>query len=433
MSLTASTECLMTGDALRPAHNAQQNGISLKVASTWSNVPPGPPNPILAVGDAFRACTSPLKMNLGVGAYRDEEGKPFVLPSVRKAEAAVVAAKYDKEYLGTTGLPEFTKAAALLAYGLDSVPLQEGRIATCQTISGTGAIKLGGDFLQKFYPHHKVIYVPTPTWGCHIPMFQESGFEVKQYRYYDKETVALDFTGMLDDIRNAPHHSIILLHPCAHNPTGVDPTSEQWQHITDIIKEKSHLTFFDMAYQGFASGDVDRDAGAPRYFVSQGLDILLAQSFSKNMGLYGERAGLFSVVCSSSKEKIKIESQLELMVRHTYLNPPVHGARIASTILNDPELYKQWLSEVKLMADRIIGMRTALYDNLVNELGSQRNWGHIKSQVGMFCYTGISPEQVEQITQKHYVFMTKDGRISMAGVTSQNVKHLAQALHDVTQ
>ncbi|POW10856.1 hypothetical protein PSTT_05789 [Puccinia striiformis] len=426
MSLTASTECLMTGDALRPAHNAQQNGISLKVASTWSNVPPGPPNPILGstrnlqglasianashqsrmanianpVGDAFRACTSPLKMNLGVGAYRDEEGKPFVLPSVRKAEAAVVAAKYDKEYLGTTGLPEFTKAAALLAYGLDSVPLQEGRIATCQTISGTGAIKLGGDFLQKFYPHHKVIYVPTPTWGCHIPMFQESGFEVKQYRYYDKETVALDFTGMLDDIRNAPHHSIILLHPCAHNPTGVDPTSEQWQHITDIIKEKSHLTFFDMAYQGFASGDVDRDAGAPRYFVSQGLDILLAQSFSKNMGLYGERAGLFSVVCSSSKEKIKIESQL---------------------------------SEVKLMADRIIGMRTALYDNLVNELGSQRNWGHIKSQVGMFCYTGISPEQVEQITQKHYVFMTKDGRISMAGVTSQNVKHLAQALHDVTQ
>ncbi|KAI9625194.1 hypothetical protein KEM48_008514 [Puccinia striiformis f. sp. tritici PST-130] len=352
MSLTASTECLMTGDALRPAHNAQQNGISLKVASTWSNVPPGPPNPILAVGDAFRACTSPLKMNLGVGAYRDEEGKPFVLPSVRKAEAAVVAAKYDKEYLGTTGLPEFTKAAALLAYGLDSVPLQEGRIATCQTISGTGAIKLGGDFLQKFYPHHK------------------SGFEVKQYRYYDKETVALDFTGMLDDIRNAPHHSIILLHPCAHNPTGVDPTSEQWQHITDIIK-----------FEG----------------------------------------------------KIKIESQLELMVRHTYLNPPVHGARIASTILNDPELYKQWLSEVKLMADRIIGMRTALYDNLVNELGSQRNWGHIKSQVGMFCYTGISPEQVEQITQKHYVFMTKDGRISMAGVTSQNVKHLAQALHDVTQ
>ncbi|KAA1139023.1 aspartate transaminase aat1 [Puccinia graminis f. sp. tritici] len=331
----------------------------LRSITTWSNVPAGPPDPILGVTEAFKACTSPLKMNLGVGAYRDQDGKPFVLPSVRQAEAAIVAAKYDKEYLGITGFPEFTKRAAILAYGSDSAPLKEGR--------------------------------------------------------------------------NAPDRSIILLHACAHNPTGVDATQEQWKQIAQVIKEKGHFSFFDMAYQGFASGDVDRDAFAPRYFVSQGLDIVLSQSFAKNMGLYGERVGAFSVVCSSPEEKSKVESQVKILVRPMYSNPPVHGARIAGTILSDPALYKQWLGEVKLMADRIIGMRTALYDTLVNELGSQRNWDHIKSQIGMFCFAGISPEQVEQMTKNHHVYMTKDGRISMAGVTPHNVKNLAKALHDVTK
>ncbi|CAH7686156.1 pyridoxal phosphate-dependent transferase [Phakopsora pachyrhizi] len=405
----------------------------LRQISVWSNVPAGPPDPILGVTEAFKADSSPLKMNLGVGAYRDENGKPFVLPSVRQAEESIVAAKYDKEYLGITGYPEFTKRAAWLAYGEDSVPLKEGRIAITQSISGTGALRIGGAFLHRFYPHAKSIYLPTPTWGNHIPIFKDSGLEVKNYRYYDKKTVGLDSKGMLEDIKNAPDNSIVLLHSCAHNPTGVDPTQGQWKEIAEVIKEKKHFTFFDMAYQGFASGDVDRDAFAPRYFVSKGINIVLSQSFAKNMGLYGERVGAFSVVCSSPEEKAKVESQIKILVRPMYSNPPVHGARIAGTILNDQSLYKQWLGEVKLMADRIIGMRTELYDTLVNELGSKRDWGHIKSQIGMFCFAGISPEQVERMTKNHHVYMTKDGRISMAGVTPHNVKNLAKALHDVTK
>lgn len=405
----------------------------LRSIATWSNVPAGPPDPILGITEAFKACSNPSKMNLGVGAYRDQDGKPFVLPSVRQAEASIVAAKYDKEYLGITGFAEFIKRAALLAYGPDSAPLKQGRIAITQSISGTGALRIGGAFLQRFYPHSKAIYLPTPTWGNHIPIFEHSGLEVKQYRYYDKNTVGLDAKGMLEDIKNAPDRSIILLHACAHNPTGVDPTQDQWKEISQVIKDKGHFSFFDMAYQGFASGDVDRDAFAPRYFVSQGMDIVLSQSFAKNMGLYGERVGAFSVVCSSPEEKNKVESQIKILVRPMYSNPPVHGARIAGTILSDPALYKQWLAEVKLMADRIIGMRTALYETLVNELGSKRNWGHIKSQIGMFCFAGISPEQVERMTRDHHVYMTKDGRISMAGVTPHNVKNLAKALHDVTQ
>ncbi|MBW0518676.1 hypothetical protein O181_058391 [Austropuccinia psidii MF-1] len=401
--------------------------------TTWSNVPAGPPDAILGVTEAFKADKHPSKMNLGVGAYRDENGKPFVLPSVRQAEEAIVASKFDKEYLAITGLGDFVKQAALLAYGPDSVPLKEGRVAITQSISGTGALRIGGAFLQRFYPHSKSIYLPTPTWGNHIPIFKDSGLEVKNYRYYDKRTVGLDAKGMLDDIRSAPDRSIILFHACAHNPTGVDATQEQWKEIASLVKEKKHFSFFDMAYQGFATGNVDRDAFAPRYFVSQGLDIVLSQSFAKNMGLYGERVGAFSVVCSSPEEKLKVESQVKILIRPMYSSPPLHGARIAGKILSDPTLYKQWLGEVKLMADRIIGMRIALYDTLVNELGSKRNWDHIKSQIGMFCFAGISPEQVEKMKQDHHVYMTKDGRISMAGVTPHNVKNLAKALHDVTQ
>ncbi|KAH9471846.1 hypothetical protein MJO28_002306 [Puccinia striiformis f. sp. tritici] len=427
----ASLASSLARNSSRSVLFAGQNAV--RSIATWSSVPAGPPDPILGVTEAFKACTSPLKMNLGVGAYRDQDGKPFVLPSVRQAEAAIVAAKHDKEYLGITGFTEFTKHAALLAYGADSAPLKEGRIAITQSISGTGALRIGGAFLQRFYPHSKSIYLPTPTWGNHIPIFKDSGLEVKQYRYYDKKTVGLDASGMLEDIKNAPDRSVILLHACAHNPTGVDATQEQWKQIAQVIKEKGHFSFFDMAYQGFASGDVDRDAFAPRYFISQGLDIVLSQSFAKNMGLYGERVGAFSVVCSSPEEKSKVESQVKILVRPMYSNPPVHGARIAGTIMSDPALYKQWLGEVKLMADRIIGMRTSLYDTLVNELGSQRNWDHIKSQIGMFCFAGISPEQVAQMTKDHHVYMTKDGRISMAGVTPHNVKNLAKALHDVTK
>jgi aspartate aminotransferase len=346
-----------------------------------------------------------------------------------QAEELILGQKGDKEYLPITGLAEFTKNAAILAYGKDSAPIKEGRVAITQSISGTGALRIGGAFLERHYPHSKSIYLPTPTWGNHIPIFKDSGLEVKHYKYYNKETVGLDLKGMLEDIKAAPNKSIILLHACAHNPTGVDPTNEDWKQISDAIKEKEHFPFFDMAYQGFASGDTDRDAHAVRFFIEQGHQIALSQSFAKNMGLYGERVG---AICADAEEKARVDSQIKIIVRPLYSNPPVHGARIAGSILADADLYQQWLKEVKGMADRINGMRAELKGLLVDDLGNKNNWDHITNQIGMFAFLGISPDQVAKLKDEHHVYLTKDGRISVAGITSQNVKHLAESLHKVT-
>lgn len=253
-------------------------------------------------------------------------------------------------------------------------------MAITQSISGTGALRIGGAFLERFYPNGKTIYIPNPSWANHKAVFSDSGLEVKQYKYYNKDTIGLDFDGMVTDLKAAPDKSMVLLHACAHNPTGIDPTPKQWQQISQIVKEKQHFPFFDMAYQGFASGDTDKDAYPLRLFIQEGHQLVLAQSFAKNMGLYGERVGAFSVVCESAEEKKRIDSQIKILVRPLYSNPPIHGARIASQILNDAALNKQWLGEVKGMADRIIEMRALLKKNL-EELGSKHNWDHITNQV----------------------------------------------------
>ncbi|OJD17396.1 hypothetical protein AJ78_02526 [Emergomyces pasteurianus Ep9510] len=403
----------------------------IRPASTWSKVPQGPPDAILGITEAFKADSFKDKINLGVGAYRDDQGKPYVLPSVRAAEDKVMKSTLDKEYAGITGVPAFTKAAASLAFGASSPAIKEDRIAITQTISGTGALRIGGAFLERFYPHSKKIYIPTPSWANHAAVFKDSGLQVEKYRYYNKDTIGLDFEGMIADIEAAPKNSVFLLHACAHNPTGIDPTVAQWRQISDVMKSKGHFAFFDMAYQGFASGDTDRDAFALRHFLAEGHGIVLCQSFAKNMGLYGERVGTFSVVCESAEEKKRVDSQIKILVRPLYSNPPIHGARIASTILNDPALNKQWLGEVKGMADRIIKMRALLKENL-EALGSKQDWSHITSQIGMFAYTGLKPEQMDKLAKEHSVYATKDGRISVAGITSANVKRLAESIYKVT-
>lgn len=271
--------------ALRRAINSRPTPVLQchRSASTWAAVPQGPPDAILGITEAFKKDSHPEKINLGVGAYRDDKGKPYILPSVKTAEEKIITQGLDKEYAGITGVPAFVKAAAELAYGPDSAPLKEGRIAVTQSISGTGALRIGGAFLERFYPGAKTIYIPTPSWANHKAIFQDSGLEVKQYRYYDKNTIGLDFEGMIEDIKNLPKGSMVLLHACAHNPTGVDPSKEQWRAISDAVKAGEHFPFFDMAYQGFASGDTDKDAYALRYFIEQGHQPLLAQSFAKNM------------------------------------------------------------------------------------------------------------------------------------------------------
>ncbi|TGJ79855.1 hypothetical protein E0Z10_g8912 [Xylaria hypoxylon] len=398
-----------------------------RAGSTWANVPQGPPA-ILGITEAFKADSFEKKINLGVGAYRDDKGKPYVLPSVRTAEDKVVSAKLNKEYAGITGVPEFTKAAAVLAYGKDSSALD--RLAITQSISGTGALRIGAAFLERFYPGDKTIYIPNPSWANHKAVFNDAGLKVQQYRYYDKNTIGLDFDGMVADIKAAPKGSIFLFHACAHNPTGVDPTQEQWKEISQVVKEQGHYSFFDMAYQGFASGDTDKDAFALRHFIEQGHDVCLSQSFAKNMGLYGERVGAFSIVGASAEEKKRLDSQVKILVRPLYSNPPVHGARVASEILNDPALYQQWLGEVKEMADRIISMRALLKDNL-EKLGSSHDWSHITSQIGMFAYTGLDAPSMDKLAKEHSVYATKDGRISVAGITSDNVGRLAEAIYKV--
>lgn len=391
----------------------------------------GPPDAILGVTEAFKRDTNPNKLNLGAGAYRDDNGKPYVLPSVREAEKKIVNMELDKEYLGITGLPAFTNAAADLAFLPESAVRKDSRNVTVQSISGTGSLRIGASFLSKFMKS-KVIWLPTPSWGNHNPIFNHAGMETQKYRYYDPETCGFDVAGAMEDLNNIPEGSVVLFHACAHNPTGVDPSFENWKEMSDICKKRNLLPFFDMAYQGFASGDTDRDAKAVRYFVSEGHNILLAQSFAKNMGLYGERVGAFTVVCADAEEAQRVESQVKILIRPMYSNPPVHGARIAARILTEQDIREQWLLEVAGMANRIISMRTQLRENLAKE-GSTLNWQHITNQIGMFCYTGLKPEQVDRLAAEFSVYLTRDGRISVAGVASGNVQYLAHAMHEVTK
>ena len=286
-----------------------------------------------------------------------------------------------------------------------------------------------GELLRKH--GHTHIYLPNPTWGNHIPIFGNAGLEVRKYRYYDAEHSSLDFAGMVADLQEMPAGSCVLLHACAHNPTGMDPTLEQWKQLSDICKEKKLMPFFDCAYQGFASGDAELDAAAVRMFVEDGHLIAMVQSFSKNFGLYGHRIGALSVVGSTEAEASRVVSQMKMVIRPMYSNPPRHGARIVSTILTDPALTLQFQEQCKGMADRINTMRAALRSRL--EEGSTKSWEHITKQIGMFAYSGMTKDQVTVLRDTHHIYCTLDGRISMAGVTSGNVDYIADAIRDVTK
>ncbi|KAK3436938.1 hypothetical protein EUGRSUZ_C01585 [Eucalyptus grandis] len=396
--------------------------------SVFNHVVRAPEDPILGVTVAYNKDTSPNKLNLGVGAYRTEEGKPLVLSVVRQAEQSLVNdPSRVKEYLPIIGLAEFNKLSAKLICGADSPAIQENRVTTVQCLSGTGSLRVGGEFLARHY-HERTIYIPQPTWGNHPKVFTLAGLSVKYYRYYDPGTRGLDFQGLLEDLGSAPSGAVVLLHACAHNPTGVDPTVEQWEQIRQLMRSKQLLPFFDSAYQGFASGSLDADAQSVRMFVADGGECLVAQSYAKNMGLYGERVGALSIVCKTSDVAGKVESQLKLVIRPMYSNPPLHGASIVATILRDKDMYNEWTIELKAMADRIISMRHQLFEALKTR-GTPGDWSHIIKQIGMFTFTGLNSEQVAFMRQEYHIYMTSDGRISMAGLSSRTVPHLADAIH----
>lgn len=341
------------------------------------------------------------------------------------------------EYAPIVGIASFTtKAAELILGGTDSPAIQDKRVASIQTISGTGAVHLGALFLAKFYPGVKKVYLSNPTWANHNQIFGNVGIPVATYPYFSKETKGLDFEGMKAAIYGAPDRSVILLHACAHNPTGVDPTLEQWKELAEIIRSKNHFPFFDTAYQGFASGDLMKDNAAVRYFVEQGFELMIAQSFAKNFGLYGERAGCFHFVTGPAPDAqttiARIASQLAILQRSEISNPPIYGARIASTVLNDPKLYAEWEDNLKTMSGRIIAMRKELRAKL-EQLGTPGTWNHITDQIGMFSFTGLTEPQVLKIRADSHVYMTKNGRISMAGLNTQNVEYVAKAIDKVVR
>lgn len=393
----------------------------------WEDVPMASPDAILGINEAFRKCTHNDKVNVCVGAYRDEEGKPWVLPSVRKAEYKLLEQNEVKEYLPISGDSEFIRVAMKFAYG-PNMPLDH--LAAVQTLSGTGACRLGCKFLAQFWPGHP-IYCPDPTWGNHLAIAEQSGLDVRRYRYYDRSKNKLAFNAMLHDLRKAPDRSIILLHACAHNPSGCDPTIDQWKQIVSLISEKEHVVFFDSAYQGFASGDAELDAQPFRYAVNQGIPILLAQSFAKNFGLYGERTGTLSVVCGDEHQKDRILSELRAIIRPMYSSPPRHGSSIVKTILMDEELTAQYREECASMAKRIKKMRSKLVSAL-KEAGSTHDWSHIETQIGMFAFTGLSKQMCEQLTEQFSIYLTLNGRISVAGLNDSNVDYVAKAIHAVS-
>lgn len=431
---------MFAGAAVRrcvAATAARSSASSVRAFSSWwGDVPMGPKDPILGVTEAFKADSHASKMNLGVGAYRDDSGKPVVLPSVAEAQRRVLDAGLDNEYAPIGGDPAFVKLALELAYGADSAPLRENRLVGLQALSGTGALRVMGAFINSWSTSaggkKPTVYVPNPTWGNHFPIFQHAGLEVETYRYYDAEKKGLDFAGLIGDIAAAPAKSVFMFHACAHNPTGCDPSQEQWAEISAAVKKAGHFIIVDSAYQGFATGDVIGDAFALRKFVEDGHNIALSQSFAKNFGLYGHRVGTISMVCADAEEAGRVESQLKIVQRALVSSPPIQGSRIVQTILSDDALKQQWLGDVKTMADRIISMRTLLHNGLI-AAGSQHNWDHITSQIGMFCYSGMSGEQVDALARDHHIYLTRNGRISMAGVTSGGIEQLAGAIHDVTK
>ncbi|MCJ1308219.1 Aspartate aminotransferase, cytoplasmic [Agyrium rufum] len=418
----------------------QMGEPSSTTAFSAENVPQAPEDPLFGLMAAYRRDTFDKKVDLGIGAYRDNNAKPWVLPVVKMADERLRQdPNLNHEYLPIAGLADFTSAAQKLMLGAESPAIKEKRVTSFQTISGTGAVHLGALFLAKFYPRpsNQSVYFSSPTWANHNQIFTNVSLPIATYPYFSAKTKGLDFEGMMSTISSAPSGSIILLHACAHNPTGVDPTRDQWKQIATSIREKGHFPFFDCAYQGFASGSLNDDAWAVRYFVEQGFELCVAQSFAKNFGLYGERAGAFHFVTAPGSDATntisRINSQLAILQRSEISNPPAYGARIASMVLNDPELFAEWEANLRTMSGRIKDMRSRVRKILEELNGQEGSWKHITEQIGMFSFTGLTEKQVLKIREDAHVYMTKNGRISMAGLNDGNIEYFAKAVDKVVK
>ncbi|WP_198335568.1 aromatic amino acid transaminase [Psychrobacter celer] len=385
-------------------------------------------DPILGLVDKFVADSNPNKVNLGIGIYYDEDSKLPVLECVKTAEQRIADPISPRPYLPMAGLPGHRLACQNLLFGQDAAVLQEKRVATIATLGGSGALKVGAEFIHEWFPASKC-YVSDPTWSNHIAIFEGSDVEVGTYPYYDTATSSIKFDEMLAFIAKLNKHDVVLLHPCCHNPTGMDLTHAQWDELLEIMKQHELIAFMDIAYQGFGQ-DMDHDAYAIRKAVALGLPVFVSNSFSKNLSLYGERVGGLSVVCPTAEEAERVFGQLNYAVRRIYTSPPSHGGRVVDIVMNDEALHQQWVGEVYGMRDRIKAMRLKLKSVLEANVPA-RNFDYITKQNGMFSFTGLTPKQIERLQIEFGVYIVSNSRMCMAGLNVNNVDYVANAMAEV--
>jgi aromatic-amino-acid transaminase len=398
--------------------------------SLFTAVEMAPRDPILGLTEQFVADPNPKKVNLGVGVYYDDNGKLPLLECVQKAEEKMMAAHAARGYLPIDGIAAYDAAIKALVFGADSEAVKSGRVATVQALGGTGGLKIGADFLKKLNPAAKVL-ISDPSWENHRGIFRDAGFTVENYPYYDAGKRGIDMDGMLTALNTAPAGTIVVLHACCHNPTGYDLTPAQWDQVVAAVKARKLVAFLDMAYQGFGQG-IAEDGIAVAKFLASGEDFLVSTSFSKSLSLYGERVGALSVLCQDKDEATRVLSQLKIVIRTNYSNPPTHGGQVAATILNTPELRALWEKELAAMRVRIKEMRGALVSKL-KEKGVKRDFGFITQQVGMFSYSGLSKEQMVRLRNEFGVYGIESGRICVAALNSKNIDYVAESIATVVQ
>lgn len=397
--------------------------------SLFSHVPAYGGDPILSLMETFQKDPRPNKVSLSIGIYFDEQGRLPVLESVRRAETDALAHIGPRPYLPMEGAPAYRSAVQQLVFGAHSEAVKSGRIATIQTLGGSGALKVGGDFLKRYFDKAEV-WVSDPTWENHVALFEGAGFTVHTYPYYDDSTGGLKFDAMLAKFDSLPAQSIVLMHASCHNPTGVDLTQDQWRALIPVIERRGLIPFVDMAYQGFGDG-LDEDAFALRAMADAGIQFFVANSFSKNFSLYGERCGGLSVVCSDAAAADTVLGQLKATVRRNYSSPPTHGEQVIAQVLQSPELYALWADELTGMRARIKDMRERLHRVLTERFKGERNFDYFLTQRGMFSYTGLSEAQVNRLRDEHGVYLVRSGRMCMSGLSTTNVDYVANAMASV--
>ncbi len=393
--------------------------------SLFSAVEMAPRDPILGLNEAFNADPRSSKVNLGVGVYFTDEGRIPLLRAVAAAEQARIQAHAPRGYLPIEGIASYDSAVQKLLFGQDAALLQAGRVLTTQSLGGTGALKIGADFLKRLLPA-ACVAISNPSWENHRALFESAGFPVHNYRYYDSASQGVDRQGMLDDLRALPARSIVVLHACCHNPTGVDLELDDWKAVLEVLREREHVPFLDIAYQGFGDG-IDEDAFAVRLFAESGLNFLVSSSFSKSFSLYGERVGALSIVTDSQEESTRVLSQVKRVIRTNYSNPPTHGATVVGNVLNSTELRAMWEQELAEMRERIRDMRTTMVEQLAS-LGAKRDFAFVARQRGMFSYSGLTPEQVERLKSEFGIYAVGTGRICVAALNSGNIRAVTEAI-----